>query len=333
MEGVGRGKDTGTAHTHEHAFFRKSFISIRAFHFFPEADSGPRSRLPGPLAPLSDGRVPPHMNPFDPAAPLFYLTAAEDTTLRSRDTLPRLWRRSEVMLWVLTLEGSACYSRSGRPQFLVPGTVLASPGPIHQNIKVGEDDWRCLYLAGENETTTARMEYVMRIFGSLTKVSLDSECVRLARRLAGRRMSEDVWAQSREAFRWFHAWWQESERHNLAIRNLLNSEADPGECAQEIFSLKSLANQLGYSPSYLSKLLEKKWKRSPARSLREARLESAARELRESDVQISALAARLGYLSDSAFIRAFRKVYELPPEKYRRKHRNGEGAASDLAHD
>jgi AraC-like DNA-binding protein len=101
----------------------------------------------------------------------------------------------------------------------------------------------------------------------------------------------------------------------------LSSQADPTECAQEIFSLKSLANQLGYSPSYLSRLLGKKWKRSPARSLREARLESAAKELIESNIPVSALAAKLGYLSNSAFIRAFRKVFGLPPDKYREKKR------------
>jgi AraC family of transcriptional regulator, multidrug resistance transcriptional activator len=261
------------------------------------------------------------MNPFDSAAPLFFLKAAEEIHFHQGDPLPRIWRRDDVILWLLTLEGTACYSRSGRPQFLSPGTVLASPGPLHQNIKVGEGGWHCLYLAADNEMTKSRMEYVMRIFGSITKISLESSCVKFAQRLAARKMSSDVWSLSSEAFRWFHAWWQESERHNLAIRNLLSSQADPGECAQEIFSLKSLANQLGYSPSYLSKLLEKKWKRSPARSLREARLESAARDLRESEIQISALAARLGYLSDSAFIRAFRKVYALPPEKYRQKHK------------
>lgn len=261
------------------------------------------------------------MNPFDSAAPLFSLKAAEELYFEPGDTLPRIWRREEVILWVLTLEGTACYSRSGRPQFLSPGMVLASPGPLHQNIKVGEGGWHCLYLAADNEMTKTRMEYVIRIFGSITKVSLESSCVKLAERLAARKASTDIWSLSSEAFRWFHAWWQESERHNLAIRNLLSSQANPSECAQEIFSLKSLANQLGYSPSYLSKLLEKKWKRGPARSLREARLESAARDLRESEIQISALAAKLGYLSDSAFIRAFRKVYEMPPEKYRQKHR------------
>jgi AraC family multidrug resistance transcriptional activator len=261
------------------------------------------------------------MSPLDHSAPLFSLKSAGEISFAPGDPLPGIWRRSDLMLWVLTLKGTACYSKSGRPQFLSPGTVLASPGPLHHNIKVGEDGWHCLCLAAENEMTRSRMEYVARIFGSITKVPLDSPCVKLAQRLAARKTRPDIWSLSSEAFRWFHAWWQESERHNLAIRNLLSSEADPGECAQEIFSLKSLANQLGYSPSYLSKLLEKKWKRSPAVSLRQARLESAAKDLRESEIQISALAARLGYLSDSAFIRAFRKVYQLPPEKYRRKHR------------
>jgi AraC-like DNA-binding protein len=263
------------------------------------------------------------MNPFDPAAPIFLLSAGEELHLLSSDALPKIWRRSDVILWILTLSGSACYSQSGRPQFLLPGTVLVSAGPLNRSIKVNEKDggWHCLYLAAENEMTKSRMEYVMRNFGSMTKTALDSECVRLARRLASRRSRKDLWAQSSEAFRWFHAWWQESERHNLAIRHLLSSRAEPRECAQEIFSLKSLANQLGYSPSYLSRMLGKKWKQSPARSLREARLESAVRELEDHEIPISALAAKLGYLSTSAFIRAFRKIYGISPDKFREKHR------------
>jgi AraC-like DNA-binding protein len=263
------------------------------------------------------------MNPFDQAAPIFLLSEVEEVRLDSADALPRLWRRSDVMLWILTLQGSACYSQSGRPQFLMPGSVLVSMGPLNRSIKVIEKEggWHCLYLAAENEMTKSRMEYVMRNFGSMTKTALDSPCVHLARRLASRRGRRDLWTRSGEAFRWFHAWWQESERHNLAIRHLLSSRAEPRECAPEIFSLKSLANQLGYSPSYLSRMLGKKWKQSPARSLREARLESAARELEQSDIQISALAAKLGYLSNSAFIRAFRKVHGVSPDRFRDRHR------------
>lgn len=260
---------------------------------------------------------------LDQTAPLFSLKVVEEIDLHGAAEFPKIWQRSDVVLWILTLRGTACYSKSGRPQFLSPGMVLASAGPIHRNIKLGKNDerWRCLYLAAENEMTKSRMEYVMRNFGSLTKISLDSQCVKLARRLALRRGRGDLWSQSSEAFHWFHAWWQESERHNLAIRQLLSSQAGPGECAQEIFSLKSMANQLGYSPSYLSRMLVKKWKRSPARTLREARLETAAKELVETDIQISALAAKLGYLSNSAFIRAFRKVHGLSPERYREKQK------------
>ena len=263
------------------------------------------------------------MNSFDQAAPIFLLSEAAEVRLESGDALPKVWRRSDVILWILTLRGSACYSQSGRPQFLLPGTVLVSPGPVNRSIKVigKEGGWHGLYLAAENEMTKTRMEYVMRNFGSMTKTALDSPCVHLARRLASRRGRKDLWSQSREAFRWFHAWWQESERHNLAIRHLLSSRAEPGECASEIFSLKSLANQLGYSPSYLSRLLGKKWKQSPAKSLREARLESAARELEQSEIPVSALAAKLGYLSNSAFIRAFRKVHGASPDRFRESRR------------
>lgn len=262
------------------------------------------------------------MIPSDPEAPLFLLDPLGEVSLRPGSRIPESWKR-DTMLWLLTIEGSAYYSKSGRPSFLRQGTILACEGPLHRKIKIGEEEkgWKCVYLVASNEMTKARMAYVARNFGEITRTSLDSPCVKLARSLVSQQKKLDLWSRSLLAFRWFHAWWHEFERHNLEIRRLLGSQSTPRECAKEIFSLKNLADQLGYSPSYLSRLLGKKWRQSPAGALRKARLEFAARELRETEIRVSALASQLGYLSDSAFIRAFRQAHGLPPEQYRARRR------------
>lgn len=255
----------------------------------------------------------------DAEAPLFFLDPSEECVLEPGKPFPAAWKRNDAVIWLLTLSGAAYYVKAGRPVFLSPGTALICEGPLHRFVKIGSDPagWRCLYLAAANEMTAARLNYVARHLCNLSRIPLDSSCVRHARRLATRSLKEDFWAHSLEACRWFHAWWREAEHHNEEIRKLLGSGTNPKECSQEIFSLKSLADRFGYSPSYLSRLLGRQWKKSPARSLRTARLAFAARQLRETHIQVSSLAGQLGYLSDSAFIRAFRKIYRLSPERYR----------------
>lgn len=47
----------------------------------------------------------------------------------------------------------------------------------------------------------------------------------------------------------------------------------------------------------------------------------ARRALREEDVRIGALAARLGYTSESAFSTAFKREVGEAPVRYRRRYR------------
>jgi AraC-like DNA-binding protein len=58
---------------------------------------------------------------------------------------------------------------------------------------------------------------------------------------------------------------------------------------------------------------------SPMRYLTQRRLQLAAALLLESDAALAEVAARVGYRSEFAFSRAFRKQYQVPPGVYRHR--------------
>lgn len=259
----------------------------------------------------------------DPSAPFFDLEQGVEFKVSEPAQARILWGRSDAFYWILTLEGTAYFAESGRSQFLRRGWVLAKQGPLHRHLRLGEKDrsWRGICLSGSRAFARNRMAYVARQMGAIHKIPLNSNCLKLARKL-GAEGGKDPWERRILGFSWFHEWWQEADKYNREILRFL--ETAPGESnpAHSIASLKSLADQLGYSPGYLSRILGKKWRKSPARSLRKARLEFAARQLKETSIQVGALANELGYLSECAFVRAFRVHYGKPPEKYRKAHGN-----------
>ena len=58
---------------------------------------------------------------------------------------------------------------------------------------------------------------------------------------------------------------------------------------------------------------------SPMRYLSQWRMQLAADLLRTSDLNLSAMADRLGYGSEPAFSRAFRRTYAVSPAEWRTK--------------
>ena len=53
------------------------------------------------------------------------------------------------------------------------------------------------------------------------------------------------------------------------------------------------------------------------------RLQLAARSLARTPKGVAEIAAEVGYESESAFNRAFKREFGLPPAQYRREQRNG----------
>jgi transcriptional regulator GlxA family with amidase domain len=59
----------------------------------------------------------------------------------------------------------------------------------------------------------------------------------------------------------------------------------------------------------------------PLAYLQRVRMHEAARRLRGSDAGLAAIAAAIGYHSEFAFNRAFRRRFGVPPGEFRRRHR------------
>lgn len=83
------------------------------------------------------------------------------------------------------------------------------------------------------------------------------------------------------------------------------------------FSVDQLARRLGLSRSVLYRQVAELSDASPAELVRDFRLEQAARQLRESDDQVSTIAYANGFRSVSAFSRAFSRKFGTSPRQWR----------------
>lgn len=81
--------------------------------------------------------------------------------------------------------------------------------------------------------------------------------------------------------------------------------------------VESIANYLGMTPSYLSRLFSNEVGISLSVYIKNLRLETAAQMLIYSDYEISEIAAYFLFSSQSHFTTAFQKKYGTTPKKYR----------------
>ncbi len=85
-------------------------------------------------------------------------------------------------------------------------------------------------------------------------------------------------------------------------------------------SLSSVAEQFHYEPSYLGKLIKNSTGKNYTDIIRELRINEAKRLLRNTSLSVDEIAAATGYESRVHFFRSFRKVVEITPGEYRKKH-------------
>ncbi len=83
--------------------------------------------------------------------------------------------------------------------------------------------------------------------------------------------------------------------------------------------LKEVAGALGYSPSYLSRLVTRHLGRSLSEQVQSRRMEAAKQLLENPDLSVSAVAEELGYSDPAHFSRAFNRATGLSPRAYRRR--------------
>jgi AraC-like DNA-binding protein len=89
------------------------------------------------------------------------------------------------------------------------------------------------------------------------------------------------------------------------------------------WTLDKLARAVGSSRSVIAKRFVRLVGDSPMAYLTRWRLELGARQLRASARPVVQIAAEVGYESEAAFNRAFKRTFGLPPAQYRRRQADG----------
>lgn len=85
------------------------------------------------------------------------------------------------------------------------------------------------------------------------------------------------------------------------------------------FTVRELAKLAGASRASFARLFRAATGESPQRWLRARRLEQAAALLASTDEPLARIAARVGYVSEFALSRAFKRHYGLAPKRYRQQ--------------
>lgn len=87
------------------------------------------------------------------------------------------------------------------------------------------------------------------------------------------------------------------------------------------WTVSDLARRVGVSRTRLSERFRELLDDTPMSYLAKWRLRLGAELLSTTERSVSEIAADVGYASESAFNRAFKRQYDLPPAQYRKKHR------------
>src|SRR3954471_22647342 len=88
------------------------------------------------------------------------------------------------------------------------------------------------------------------------------------------------------------------------------------------WTIADLAGQVGLSRSALAERFIRYLSEPPMTYLTRWRLQLAARSLARTPKGVAEIASEVGYESESAFNRAFKREFGLPPAQYRREQRN-----------
>ena len=111
---------------------------------------------------------------------------------------------------------------------------------------------------------------------------------------------------------------EEVIRNNRKLDRLSVITAYMKEHYREDISLESLAENFGYSPTYLSRMFQKYAKTNYKIYLDNIRLEHAVKELMNTRMPIGEIAYGNGFPNSRAFAKAFRKRYGMLPSEYRK---------------
>lgn len=276
--------------------------------------------------PASDGRQPTRTKFSHDTSCLFYPRHCGF----SRNVAPsvsqeRLAAVEEQFIWRYLISGAMSWVEAGNRTKVPAGSVLATRQPSHGSLVVETGEVEILWVIVQGAGGRAYCEQITRRFGPIHPLSLRSgavkcgeEMVRAARR--NRPCSPFFWSDA--THRLLTAWHQTLVENHRPLQPLLAAKAnDPRLSIIAPHRVKSFAIQVGYSPSYLTRLVSKTWRQTPGRTLRRIRLEAAARLLIDTDDPIGSIGTKIGYASIPAFITAFKTKYGATPMAYRRRDR------------
>src|SRR5262249_28347584 len=95
-------------------------------------------------------------------------------------------------------------------------------------------------------------------------------------------------------------------------------EAIMDRATETRLEVRQLAEEVGAHPVHLARVFREAWGCSPGELIRWRRIDRAAYLLRRSRLSGAEIAAAVGFVDQSHLIRAFRVMYGVSPEAYRR---------------
>ncbi len=95
-------------------------------------------------------------------------------------------------------------------------------------------------------------------------------------------------------------------------------------------SLKDLANELHYSENYMSHFFTNTFGISFSKYLKMMRVDHAAHLLEYSDEAVSKVSEKSGFNSPNFFNRAFKEIYGMTPNEYRKERKNAARRGGEL---
>jgi AraC-like DNA-binding protein len=172
-------------------------------------------------------------------------------------------------------------------------------------------------------------DFIVHQFGMFHTLPPECSAVKQATKIARLvekqpHRSPHVWSQ--HTFGFLNSWWECAQKSCGSVSSILNESPHSSRLiGLGARNVKSLAEQLGFSRSHLSRKLKWQWDRPPGAVLRKLRIDEAAKLLRTSNLNIGLIAVKLGFSAPSAFTRAFKKAYGTGPLAYRAAHGSGLG--------
>jgi AraC-like DNA-binding protein len=117
--------------------------------------------------------------------------------------------------------------------------------------------------------------------------------------------------------------WLASARDQEVGRVLALMHKDPAHP----WTIASLARRAGMSRSVLAERFRHYLQETPMAYLTRWRLQLGAQMLSSTNYSVAQIAAEVGYESEAAFNRAFKREFEVPPARFRTRSRAGDGNA------